>query len=278
VAKLTPVQRWRRYVLERFTALKLSGDLEPLRAEGLAILGRQHLLTGEEWSQPDYRKLRVSEKYQDWLRKCQAVATRFGLAPWTVEMACLLKDYSPETDPFVMESSWPKTSVVTENNDELFLNWLCHEASNLGLYVVLRQGSSETTIIYGEPMSPPEPLSASSRPPRDTVFQLRVETPPNYPPEAAGALQKTASNLGRELLRRLGYPSPRRLRTSILVTSAQKLRANKKRLTEEESAAVIDELNPDTDNLIEDRKLHRRIRSQKYLVRKRLVKPYEPKP
>jgi hypothetical protein len=48
MGKLPPQERWRRHVVERFTALKQSGELQKLRARGLAVLRRQDLLSAEE--------------------------------------------------------------------------------------------------------------------------------------------------------------------------------------------------------------------------------------
>jgi hypothetical protein len=273
--KITPDERWRRHVLERYTAFEMSGELIALRNEGLKILGRTSLYTGDEWFQ-DRQKRDTSSEYSKWCEKCEMVGARFGIAPWTVQMACLIKGYSPDNNLFMVESNWPRIRVVTENTNELFLSWLCYEARNLGLYVIQKHGSSETTMIVIDLAPPLEPLTDSSRPPRDAAFHMRVETPAEYPPEAASDLQRAASNLGRELSRRLGYQSPRRLRSSELITTAKQLKADKSKLTEAESIEVVDNLYPNHEES-EERKLLKRCRSQKNQVRQRIVKPYQHK-
>ena len=51
MAKLSPEERWRRHVLERITALKLSEELRLLRARGLSLMGRKRLYRGQQWHQ-----------------------------------------------------------------------------------------------------------------------------------------------------------------------------------------------------------------------------------
>jgi hypothetical protein len=277
MAKLTPHERWKKHVLERFTAFELSSDFQSLRAEGMTILGRTALFTADEWGHPDWRKKRLLPEYRKWCDKCWEVGGKFGLASWTVTMACLLKGYSPENGNLVIESEWPAIRVVTRNQDSLFIEWLCYEARNLGLYVIQRTGPTETTMLNLELGPPQEPLSAASRPPRDCALHIRVEIPPNFPPEAASQLQKKGALLQQELLRRLGYAVPKRLRSSSLVSKAKQLKADKPRLTVKESLEVIDTTDPGHD-ISQDPVLLRRSKSRKYQVRRRIIKPYEQKP
>ena len=272
--KLTPDERWRRHVLERYTAFEMSGELVALRDEGLKILGRTSLYAGNEWHQ-DVQKRDKSLEYPKWCEKCENVGARFGLAPWTVQAACLIKGYYPDK-LIVIESDWPQIRVVTENTNKLFLSWLCFEAQNLGLYVIQQHGSSETTMILTNLKPPLEPLNDTSRPPRAVAFHMRVETPTGYPPEAGKELQRRATNLERELSRRLGYQSPKRLRSSELIATAKKLKANKSKLTESESLEVVESLYPDHD-ISEERKLIKHSKSQKNQVRQRIVRPYQQK-
>jgi hypothetical protein len=145
------------------------------------------------------------------------------------------------------------------------------------MHVVLRTKQTETPMIYMNSGPPKNPLPTASRPPRDSAFYTRVETPPNYPPEAAMQLQKNASQLRQELLRRLGYNVSKRLRSSPLVDKAKQLKANKRKLTEKESLEVIEELYPGHD-MSEEMKMLQLSKSRKYKVRRRIVKPYEPNP
>lgn len=277
MAKLSPAERWKKHVLEHFAALEMSGELVPLRTEGLAILGRTTLLTVDEWWHPDWRRKRSSPEYFKWSEKCDNVGRKFGLAAWTVSLACLLKDFEPSGSQLVLESEWPRISVVTENTDSLFLEWLCYETGHFGMPVILRTKQTEIPMIYMNPGPPQNPLTAASSPPRDSAFYTRIETPLNYPPEAAMQLQKKASQLRQELLRRLGYSVSKRLRSSPLVDKAKQLKANKKRLTEKESLEVIENLQPGHD-MLDDLKLLQLSKSRKYKVRRRIVKPYEPNP
>lgn len=249
--------------------MEMSGELTALRAEGLSIVGRTTQYTGEEWWQD--RKRRESPKYSKWGKKCEKLGAQFGLAPWTVQMACLIKGYSPEKENFIMETNWPKIRVVTDNADPLFLRWLCYEAQKLGLKVILKTAPLETSMITMDPAPPTEPLTDFSRPPGDNAFNMRVETPPDYPPEAAKNLHQMASNLGRELLRCLGYHSPKRLRSSPLMTVAKQLKADKSKLTEAESLQIVDDLYPEHD-MSQDSKLLKRCKSQKNQVRQRITR------
>ena len=106
---------------------------------------------------------------------------------------------------------------------------------------------------------------------------IRLEIPPNFPSEAAQQMQQHAAALQRELLKQLGYPVAQRIRISRWTKYAKQLMAGKKRLTEQESLEVIDELHPQHDDS-EDKQLLKLSRARKCKVRQRLVKPYEPKP
>ncbi len=277
MAKVSPEKRWRKHVIECFVALRQSGELDRLSKKGLTILGRKKRFTAEEWFK-GFSKRASSPVYREWHDECEAIGKRFGLAPWTVVCTCLVSRYDPRKQPFVMEAQWPQIRIITENTNSLFLQWLSHEAQRLGLYVVQRQGSVETTFLYLD--SPPSSaLPPSQRPPRDSAFYLRVETPPGYPPEAAQKLQSEGDRLTKELLGHLGYSIPKRLRSSRLVPMAEKLRVAGGPVTKREAEAlgiaIIDDLYGD-DDLTKDRKRLKLIASRRHKLRKRLIKPYEP--
>lgn len=278
MATTTPEERWRRHVYERFTALRQSGELEKLRAEGqdilkrLGILTRKRLLTAQEWWQT-FSQRASSPEYRAWHDKCRTVGERFGLAPWVVAMACLLRGYQPEKQPHVMEAEWPRIRVVSESTEPLFLQWLSYEAQRLGLYVIQRHGSVETTLLNLNG-APSNPLSPSQRPPRNTAFHMRVETPTGYPPEAANHLQKEAGRLAKELLMRLGYSIPQRLRTSSMVSMADKLRVADEHLAYGDVYRIMDKVYGDED-ITRDRQRRSTIKTRRHRLKKRLTKPYE---
>lgn len=279
MGKRLPQERWNQHISERFTALKVSGELEKLRAKGLAILGRKKLLSSKEWWE-SFRDRTSSQKYLEWHNECKQIGDRFGLAPWTVELACLLKGFKPEESGLVMEAQWPRVRIVTENTDSLFLRWLSYEAQKLGLYVVQRQGSVETTLLYLEPGPPTEQLT-SQKPPRDTAFYIRTETPIVYPPEAKNQLNKQADQLYRELLRHLGYPTRQRLRSSHLVCMADKLRVDDEKLECGGIYHIMDEIYGPVDDLSNeelantDAQRRSTTKTRRHRVQKRLIKPYE---
>jgi len=278
MSRTAPEERWRKHVYERFTALRQSGELEKLRAEGqdimkrLGILTRKRLLTTQEWWQT-FSQRASSPEYRAWHDKCRIVGERFGLAPWVVAMACLLRGYQPEKQPHVMEAEWPRIRVVSESTEPLFLQWLSYEAQRLGLYVIQRHGSVETTLLNLNG-APSNQLSPSQRPPRDRAFYMRVETPPGYPPEAASQLHKEAGRLAKELLRRLGYSIPQRLRTSRVATMADKLRVADEHLACGDVYRIMDKIYGDKD-ITRDRQRRSTIKTRRHRLKKRLTKPYE---
>jgi len=274
MAKTSPEERWQRHILERFTALRQSGELNSLRKKGLTILGRKRRFTGEEWFKSFSGRVSCPG-YLEWFDECKAVGERFGLAPWTVVYACLVSGYKPEKELSVMEAQWPQIRVVTENRDPLFLQLLSHEAQRLGLYVVQRQGSVETTLLNLD--SPPSSaLPASQKPPRDVAFRLRVETPPGYPPEAAQKLQKKGDRLTKELLRRLGYSIRQRLRDSPLVEMADNLRVADGQLARNEAYDIIDDIYGPAGSMKDDKKRRKLVASRRHKLKERLLKPYKP--
>jgi hypothetical protein len=226
VAKLIPKERWQKHISERVDALKISRDFIRLRRKGLKFLGRSKLLKAAEWL-PSWKGVMGSEEYLNWYQDCTRVGERFGLAPWTVEMACLLKGYRPEKQPLVAEVLWPRIRVVTNNTNDLFLRHLCHHAHSLGLRVVRGEDFTGDTGLYFNPPLPADILTPASKPPIQSAFAMRVEWPPRYPPEAARQIQKGASDMGKQLL--LGYKVPKRLRSSPTTAEARKYKLDRTR-------------------------------------------------
>lgn len=272
MVKISPEERWRRHILERLASLRQSGELNRLRKKGLAILGRKKRFTPEGWFKSCNERVSRPE-YVDWHDECETVGRRFGLAPWTVVCSCLVSKYDPRKQPFVIEAQWPRIRIVTENTNPLFLQWLSYEAHKLGLYTVGRQGSVETTVLNILP--PCGVLPPSLKPPRDNAFVLRIETPPGYPPEAAQKLQKKGERLAKELLRRLGYSIPQRLRGSTLVAMAAKLRVADNKLAVGEAYNIIDDLYGEND-ITQDQKRRKLVASRRHKLRKRLIEQYKP--
>ena len=105
--KVSPEIRWRREVLERYQGFQLSGEFKLLRQKGLKALGRRNLLDSEEWWQESrHQGSMASSVYEEFRLECKNVGDQFGLYAGVVEMACLLKGYSPETSPFVVERNY----------------------------------------------------------------------------------------------------------------------------------------------------------------------------
>jgi hypothetical protein len=275
MGKMAPEELWRRHTLERFEAFRQSGELEKLRKEGLAASGRKKRFTALEWARSPMRERYSSPLYMEWHHKCEAIAQKFGLAPHTVVCACLISGYKPDKAGLVIESEWPRIRLITDITDDQFLARLSYEAQLRGLYVISRQGSVETTrlflnpipIMYMEP--PPMP---SSMPPQASAFYMRVETPVGYPPEAARKLHKAASQLEKDILTALGYSIPKRLRTSKLVTMADKLRVANT-LASGEAYDILDDIHG--EDMTDDQKRRKLVASRRHKLRKRIIKPFK---
>lgn len=204
------------------------------------------------------------------------VAQKFGLAVWTVVSACLISGYQPDKAGLVVESQWPQIRVITESTDTQFLARLAYEAQLRGLYVIARQGSVETTQLFLNPipiinMEPP-PIP-SSMPSMGNAFYMRVETPVGYPPQAAGKLHKAASQLEKDILIALGYSIPKRLRTSRMVSKADDLRIAEDQLPRRGLYEIVADTFDESD-ITEDERRRRTVKTQRYRLRKRLVKPH----
>lgn len=277
MAKLKPDERWQRHLLERFEAFRLSDELPKLRAEALHALGRTRLLTAEEyWKLPLAKGPLAYDS--SWQKKCETIAERFGLAHWTVKMACLLEGYDPREQPFPIGAQWPSVRIVTESTDKVFLKHLFHHALCFGIYVDLQQGGSRTAIVF--PDSCPvyglleSPLPDSHRPPREKAFRVELSAPPGYPPEALEELARSAAQLSRELLRRLGYSAAKRLRVSKLLDEARDLRLQESHLPKRELYEIVAE-KWDEGTVSEDEERRKLVKSRRHKLRKRLIKPFQ---
>ncbi|MDD4924243.1 MAG: hypothetical protein PHF74_05360 [Dehalococcoidales bacterium] len=279
MARLLPEELWRQHLLERYYAFKLSSDWRLLRKEGLRILGRETLLTVEQWWASG--KSQSSKEYHAWYEKCRIEGQRFGLLPWVVEMTCLLKNYNPENE--LIGIQWPKVRVVTEHNDPKFVSWLAYNAKKLGLYVIHKQNSNEVTVISQNPSLIDPPSMPSSMPLFREAFYLRFEIPVDYPPKGTSKLIRGIGLLSKDLLKLLGYPGFQRIRISSLIKQAETLDVNKQRLSRRKLYEVIatsaskEELEGDLSDISVENDLKRTkvLKSRKHQLRKRLVRPYD---
>ena len=226
--KRTPAERWKTYVEEGYRAFLASKQFRVLRREGLKVLGRTRLYTPEEWNVAGGTRSRANNLgYRAFVGRCDTVGAQFGIAGSEIVLACLFKRAkpAPNLEPTPLPTKSPTVLVVTDNEDDLFLQWLLYEASNIGLRVAVnRAGTTAPVIAVPFPQEPDVALAPDRRPPEATAFFVRLDLPPYFPPEGAAALARQAQQLGRELLRRLGYPTPQRLRSRPLVADSKKLR------------------------------------------------------
>jgi len=265
-----PTERWSRHVIERYMALKISGEWKKLRAKGLRVLGRKKLYTAEEWYSI-HLCLTKSKKYMEWYAKCRELGDRFGLAPWTIEMLCLLKGFDPEGCGLVLESEWPTIRLITENTDPNYLSRLAFEAQRFGINIIQKQGSSETICLFSS-NRPIEVMDAPPSPPKlpypHNTFRIRIETPVGYPPEGKAEMEKRADMIGKEILSRLGYNIPKRLRTSQLVLQIADLKMSKKTLDWGESYDIVDKIYGD-DDLNQDKQRRKRVIDKRSKMKKK---------
>jgi len=272
LTKLPPEERWKKEVIERYKAFMLSEDLERLRSEGLAILGRMQLISSEEWGQISREGMGIAS-YRDWYEECRLVGERYGLAQWTVQLTCLLEGFDPEAYPIVLEVDWPTMRVVTRSSNAVFLQHLAWHAQKLGLYAVQRDGSLESALLNLGP-EPSSQLESADRPPGRNAFSIRVEVPTDYPSEAASQLHREAAKLEKELRKRLGYKVRERLRSSPLVEKAAELKVEEAPLSLGGAYNIIDEMYPGED-MKKDKARRKTTGSQRHRVRKRLIERYE---
>lgn len=238
-----------------------------MRAKGLIILGRKKMFMPDEWT-PSYSKRISTPGYIAWSnRECRELGERFGLASWVVTMYCLVKGYNPENDRLAIGSGYPQIRVVTDNTDQMFITKLTYEAQKLGLLVIYRQASSETVLILpGTITDVPAP---AEKPSLYSTFQMRVEVPVGYPHDAARKLQSQATQLQRELLLRLGYTVPKRLRTSSLASIASDLKVEVNHLPSGAVYKIIDKLYGE-DDLSHDKPRRNAVKVKRLRLKNRL--------
>lgn len=267
MAKTNPQELWDKHLLERFIALKHSRDLLKLKAKGLNILGRKKMFKLTEWT-PSFNERISTPGYIVWCNgDCQQLGDRFGLASWVVTMTCLVRGYNPQKDRLAIESDYPQIRVVTDNSDKVFVTKLAFEAQKLGLSVVYRHASNESVLILpGYVTDVPAP---AEKPSLYSAFQMRIEVPTGYPHDAARKLQGQATRLQRELLIRLGYDVPQRLRISSSTALAPELKIKEKRLAVGTTYNIIDKLYKD-DDLSLDQQRRTVIKVKRHRLKKRL--------
>ena len=275
--KRTPEQRWTGYVREQVAVFRACPEFRQLRREGLRALGRRRLFTEEEWGWWVLNDQAPDDYRTNFVPRSAEVAARYGLAPETARLLCLVRGYRPENNVFRIEAPAPSVRILLGDEvDPVFGAWVLHEAWRLGIRVLQKTpgGADMALITIPVPPRPQEPLTDARRPPRPAAFRLRVETPPFYPPEAAAELHRRAQQLSHELLRRLGHPVPERLRPSPGARQAAKLRLNKDRLGRLEAGDIAEDLcgeGPDGEGWKDDaQRLRRRVSSQRYRLRRRL--------
>ena len=270
MSKNNPHGLWGDLLLERFIGLKHCKHLRRVRAKGLSILGRKKMFTAGEWILSFHERV-STPGYVAWCNgECRALGERFGLISWAVAMTCLVKNYDPRRHPLIsIAAEYPQIRVVTDNADPVFLTKLAYEAQKLGLIVIHRHASGDSVLIIpGYTINVPTPIE---KPPHYSAFRMRVELPNGYPHHPARELQRQATKLQRELLLRLGYTVPKRLRTSSLSSIASKLEVKKNHLSSGAIYTIVDELYPD-DDLSQDVQRRNAVKVKRNRLRKRLHK------
>lgn len=271
MVKLKPEERWNGMLLERFKAFRISGELKRLRDKGLRALGKRRRLTSLE-----YWKLPLtggSPDYMAWDKECKKIAEHFGLAPWTVKMACLLRGYDPVKSPFPIGVNWPSIRIVTKHEDPIFLKQLFYHARELGVPAYVQESGHKTALIFLDYEFIPSTLPNLHKPSIHDVFTVELEFPPIFPPEARQQIGKNADDIKRELLERLGYKVPKRLRTTTLISKASRLRISKNRLAKRELYEIVANTSKYATEE-EDKQRRKKVKSRRHFLKQRLIKPY----
>ena len=208
-----------------------------------------------------------------WNKECEKVAEHFGLAPWTVKIACLLRDYDPTRSPFPLGANWPSIRIITKHKEPIFLKQLFYHVRELGAPVYVQESGHKTAPIFLDYEFVPSPLPNSHKPSIHDVFTVELEFPPIFPPEARQQIAKDTDDIKRELLKRLGYRVPKRLRTTTLISKASSLRLNKSRLAKRELYEIVAETSRyGTEEKDEQR--GKTVKSRRHFLKKRLIEPY----
>ena len=91
--------------------------------------------------------------------------------------------------------------------------------------------------------------------------------------DEVGKLHKAASQLEKDILIALGYSIPKRLRTSRMVSKADDLRIAEDQLPRRGLYEIVADTFDESD-ITEDERRRRTVKTQRYRLRKRLVKPH----
>jgi len=127
------------------------------------------------------------------------------------------------------------------HKDQIFLKQLFYHVRELGIPVYVQESGHKTAPIFLNHEFVPSPLPNSHKPSIHDVFTVELEFPPIFPPEARQQIAKDTDDIKRELLKRLGYRVPKRLRTTTLISKASRLRLNKSRLAKRELYEIVAE-------------------------------------
>ncbi len=85
----------------------------------------------------------------------------------------------------------------------------------------------------------------------------------------------TALKVERQILERLGYPVPKRLRTSSLVAQAKRLKVDQSPLPPGKIYDIIDDIYGD-EGSSQDQQRRNRIKSRRHQLQKRFKETYGP--
>jgi hypothetical protein len=278
MSKLTPRQKWDNIISARLMALKISKEFNKLRRSSLVSLGRQRRYGGVDYWRNDFTKRATSPSYQEWLTsECRPVADKYGIDEQVVSMLCLIKRFDPEKDfkPFAIEATRAKVYVVTECRDPQVLEKLVNEAyTGLGVPLIQKTSSGEIRYTKIEPsnQNTPPDIIANRINSILTLFRIRIEFPPGYPPDLASALASYAIAIDRRLRERLGYKVPKRLRTSKYTRQAVKYKVTKKKLKRGETYDIVDKIYGNEDDLRKDMSSDKNLRLKANVTRYRIKK------
>ena len=178
MATRDPVDLWMNVIRMRYDLFRESPDFLKLRRRGLRSLQRTRLLTTNEWwEDPD--RMMCEPAFREWQKETQLTADTFGIDQWTVQEACLLRGFkagngSPE--PF---GQHPTVTIVTDYDDEVFLDRLSYFASAFDMKVICNRARSISLM--------PSPSRGTSNnlhlPPMHGAFRLQFEFPFGFPPK-----------------------------------------------------------------------------------------------
>lgn len=171
--------------------------------------------------------------------------------------------------------------MVCHSEDPVFRTAFDHHgrrvASEMGLDLEIGFASPngiarrQTSPLYQGDEDPPLP-SLDARPPLDLAATVETVFPDSVPAADRTSVTRLADQAQREVLRRLGYDVPERLRPTTKVADADKLKLDKQRLANREAGDIADEiLGDDYDEATpEERKRARgRVAANRSRLRKR---------